>query len=409
MTDTTKETSQDWDWLADGTAPTGFRAAGVRAGLKTAGTDLALIVSEGDAVGAAVFTRSQFCAPPVSLSRLHAADGCISAIAANSGCANACTGPQGLADAREMASLVGDALQVPPSQVLVASTGIIGHSLPMQLLRDAIPQAVHELRPDGLAAASEAILTTDTRPKLASLSIQIDGKPVILAGMVKGAGMVAPRMATVFGFFMTDAAIEPALLQTIFRRVMDHSLNRVTVDGDTSTNDTACILASGGSKINRIEADGPAACQFEAGLTALAQRLARKLARDGEGANHLITVRVKGTQEEAEAETIALAIANSPLVKTAIFGRDPNWGRIAMAAGRAGVPFEQERVDIFLNGIAVARAGMREPFDEAQLHDELGQDEITIEVNLNSGNAEAEAWTCDFSYDYVKINAEYHT
>ncbi|MDQ2732275.1 MAG: bifunctional ornithine acetyltransferase/N-acetylglutamate synthase, partial [Armatimonadota bacterium] len=226
------------------------------------------------------------------------------------------------------------------------------------------------------------------------------------------AGMVAPRMATVFGFFVTDAAIEPSLLQTIFSRVMDRTINRVTVDGDTSTNDTACILASGGSGISRITPDTPdtpAAEQFEAGLSALAERLARKLARDGEGANHLITVRVKGTRDEADAETIALSIANSPLVKTAIFGRDANWGRIAMAAGRAGIPFDQERVDIFLNGIAVARAGMRQPFDETQMRAQLEQDEITIEVHLNAGDGEAVAWTCDFSYDYVKINAEYHT
>ena len=398
-----------YQWLDRVTAPGGMRAAGIRAGVKTVGPDIAVLFSDRESSSAAVFTQSQFCAPPVSVSRKHAAGGALRAIVANSGCANCCTGEQGIADAVEMAVLTAEALGIPPDRVLVASTGIIGHPLPMDILRAGIPSAVRVLHADGFGDASEAILTTDTHPKAASILLYLDGHPVTITGMVKGSGMVGPRMATVFAFFATDAGIEAAALQDIFARVIDCSINRVTVDGDTSTNDTACILASGAAGIPRIKAGDPAALIFEEGLTLLAQRLARSLARDGEGANHLLTVRVRGARSESDADAIAMTIANSPLVKTAIFGRDPNWGRIAMAAGRAGVEFDQAKVDIRLNGFDMAIDGGRVEFDEKAVQDTLSQDEITIEVDLKQGSAEAVAWTCDFSYDYVKINAEYHT
>ncbi|HET6382070.1 MAG TPA: bifunctional glutamate N-acetyltransferase/amino-acid acetyltransferase ArgJ [Armatimonadota bacterium] len=399
---------KDLRWLAETTAPRGFRAGAVRAGIKTEGLDFALIVSDGDC-GAAVFTQSQFCAPPVILSRGHAANGRLRVIAANSGCANACTGASGLANARETVEIVAHALDVRPDEILVASTGIIGQSLPMPLIREAISPAVQSLSQNGFEDAALAILTTDTSPKQAAVAFDIDDIPVTISGMVKGAGMVAPRMATVFGFFATDATIDPVHLKEIFGRVISRTLNRATVDGDTSTNDTACILASGASGAAAIEPGTSGSARFEAALLELGQELARKMARGGEGATHLVTIRAVGARTEADAEAIALTIANSPLVKTALFGGDPNWGRIAMAAGRAGVSFDQERVDITLNGFEVMRSGQRVSFDEPALTDSLRREEIAIEVNLNQGAAEAVAWTCDLSYEYVEINAEYHT
>lgn len=397
------------DWLEEDAGPRGFRAAGVRAGIKTAGPDLALIVSDGDAAGAAVFTQNIFCAPPVTVSREHAANGRLSAIIANSGCANACTGEPGVEDARSMAAAAAGALSIPADRVIVCSTGIIGQRLPMEKIHGAVPEAVGALSPTGFRAAAEAIMTTDTSRKQAAVAVEIDGARVVINGMIKGAGMVSPRMATVLAFFATDARVEPAALQEIFARAVHRTLNRVTVDSDTSTNDTACILASGAAGNAVIAAGTPAAGRFEEGLTAVGERLARLMARGGEGANHLITVRVLGAGTESDAEVVARSIADSPLVKTAIFGRDPNWGRIAMAAGKAGVAFLQERAAIRLNGIPVMENGTAVTFDVSQVRRSLQEDEITIEIDLGQGSASATVWTCDFSYEYVKINAEYHT
>ena len=398
-----------WHLLDEIVAPRGFRAAGVRAGIKTSGPDLALIVSDAGSVGAAVFTQNCFCAAPVVVSREHSLDGHLRAIFANSGCANACTGATGLADAREMACLAADALGIHENEVLVASTGIIGQPLPMDLIRASMPRAAADLSGDGFARAADAILTTDTRRKAASVRLHLGDASTTISGMVKGSGMVAPNMATVFGFFATDTAVEPSFLREAFARAINRSINRVTVDGDTSTNDTACILSSGAAGNAVIESGTGDANLFEEALTALAIELARQLARDGEGANHLVTVRVTGAASDEDADAVAKTIANSPLVKTAIFGQDPNWGRIAMAAGRAGVPFDPDRARIWLNGVLVTEGGMPAPFDADLLHNSLKQEEIDVRVDLGAGSAYAIVWTCDFSYDYVKINAEYHT
>jgi glutamate N-acetyltransferase/amino-acid N-acetyltransferase len=399
----------EYEWLDEVVAPRGVQASGVRTGIKSSGLDLALIVAGAGSCSAAVFTQNRFCAAPVLLSRENAVRQSFRSIVANSGCANACTGDFGLADAREMAELTARQVGCDPEQVLVASTGVIGRRIPMPLLRDGIPRAITALSSAGLPAAAEAILTTDTRPKSGSVRALFAGEPIIITGMVKGSGMIAPNMATCFAFFATDARIDPPVLQDVFARAISQSINRVTVDGDTSTNDTACILSSCEALNSPIQGGTEEANKFESALTGLAQELARRMAADGEGAEHLITVRVCGAGSETDADVIAMTVANSPLVKTAIFGKDPNWGRIAAAAGRAGVAFDATLVDIRLNGELVAQACMGAEFDEAALRGRLAVPEVEISIDLHAGDARAVAWTCDFSYDYVKINAEYHT
>lgn len=413
------------EWIEGGgvVSPAGFVAGAARGGIKTVGNDVALIASEQPAVAAAVFTKNQVKAAPVLVCAEHAAHATTRAIVVNAGNANCCTGEQGLNAARQMCELAAQKIGCVPSEVLVCSTGIIGHQLPMEKVRSAL-EAI-QLNGDGSTphatneSVARAVMTTDTRPKFCAARANIGGHTVTIGGQAKGVGMIGPNMsplaagstpaalhATMLSFITTDASVEKATLQRALEAAVERSFNSVTVDGDTSTNDTCILLANGagGVQIGENQFD-----QFVALLEAVCVRLAQMVAADGEGATKLITIEVSGAPSERDAKTVAMTVANSPLVKTAIFGGDPNWGRIAMAAGRAGVDFEARRMDIILGGVTVFEAGEPAQFSLPEAEAALQGDELTIEIKLNTGNANWRAWTCDFSYDYVKINAEYHT
>ncbi|AZB73011.1 bifunctional ornithine acetyltransferase/N-acetylglutamate synthase [Synechococcus elongatus] len=410
-----------WQVISGGiTAPRGFQAAGITAGLKASGQpDLALIVSESDAIAAAVFTTSQVRAACVDFSRQQLDGNSIArAILCNSGQANAATGDQGWSDAVESAGQLGQALQIPSNQVLVASTGVIGQRIKMDALRTGIPQAIAALSPEGGAAAAQAILTTDLIAKQIALELPLGDRTVRIGGIAKGSGMIHPNMATMLSFITCDAAVSPQLWQDMLSRAVDRSFNQITVDGDTSTNDCVFALANGQSRTPAITERGPIADQLEAMLTAVCQHLAKAIARDGEGATCLIEVQVKGTADDTAARAIARTIAGSSLVKSAIFGRDPNWGRIAAAAGRAGVQFNAENLAVRLGQFELLRNGQPLPFDRdaasQYLRDRaagayLQDDTVLIQVEVGSGTGQGIAWGCDLSYDYVRINAEYTT
>jgi glutamate N-acetyltransferase/amino-acid N-acetyltransferase len=394
------------------TFPEGFVAAGVRCGLKSIGEDLALIVSDSEATAAGVFTTNCVQAACVRYSRRVIKSGSARAILVNAGNANACNGDQGDADNRQMAEWVSRRLNVAPDQVLTASTGIIGHLMPMDKLASGIELAVAALERDDTVdrRVSEAIMTTDTRPKL--FAVEVDSEhwnaPVRFGGMCKGAGMIAPNMATMLAFLTCDARIPAPLLQEALRRAIATSFNCVTIDGDTSTNDMCLLLASGigGAEISKA-ADGFE--DFVQALTRVCIALAKEVARDGEGATKLAEIVVRGAATDAGAHKIARTIAESPLVKTALFGCDPNWGRLMMAAGRAGVAFDPNKVDVHIGPHLVCCAGSSVEFDRDGAHAYLHNPEVQIEIDLNVGEASAAIWTCDYSYDYIRINAEYHT
>jgi glutamate N-acetyltransferase/amino-acid N-acetyltransferase len=406
--------SIDWH-LEEGagvTHPEGFRAAAVRCALKTEGDDLALIVSDYEASVAGTFTTNQVKAACVRWTANVVQADRARAIVCNAGNANACNGPRGDEDNRRMAEIVADRLGLAPEQVLTASTGIIGHPLPVEKLEDGIPRAASALSngPETDAKLARAIMTTDTRPKTFAATVRSahwDGE-VRMGGACKGSGMIAPNMATMLCFLTTDAEVSPPLLQQALRRAVDRTFNRMTVDGDTSTNDMTLLLASGASGV-QIDADGPAFEDLVRALERLCLLLAREVARDGEGATKLVEVVVSGAADEASAVRIARTIAESPLVKTALFGNDPNWGRLLMAAGRAGVPFDQDRVEARIGDIPVCVEGRSVPFDAQAAHDTLKQPEVRVTVDLHAGDGEATFLTCDYSYDYIRINAEYHT
>ncbi|BAD80389.1 bifunctional ornithine acetyltransferase/N-acetylglutamate synthase [Synechococcus elongatus FACHB-1061] len=410
-----------WQEISGGlTAPRGFQAAGITAGLKASGQpDLALIVSESDAIAAAVFTTSQVRAACVDFSRQQLDGNSIArAILCNSGQANAATGDQGWSDAVESAEQLAQALQIPSHQVLVASTGVIGQRIKMEALRTGIPQAIAALSPEGGPAAAQAILTTDLVAKQIALELPLGDRTVRIGGIAKGSGMIHPNMATMLSFITCDAAVSPQLWQEMLSRAVDRSFNQITVDGDTSTNDCVFALANGQSRTPAITERGPIADQLEAMLTAVCQHLAKAIARDGEGATCLIEVQVKGTADDAAARAIARTIAGSSLVKSAIFGRDPNWGRIAAAAGRAGVQFNSENLGVRLGEFELLRNGQPLPFDRnaasQYLRDRaagayLQDDTVLIQVDVGAGTGQGVAWGCDLSYDYVRINAEYTT
>lgn len=410
-----------WQVISGGiTAPRGFQAAGITAGLKASGQpDLALIVSESDAIAAAVFTTSQVRAACVDFSRQQLDGNSIArAILCNSGQANAATGDQGWSDAVESATQLAQALQIPSNQVLVASTGVIGQRIKMDALRAGIPQAIAALSPEGGAAAAQSILTTDLIAKQIALELPLGDRTVRIGGIAKGSGMIHPNMATMLSFITCDAAVAPQLWQEMLSRAVDRSFNQITVDGDTSTNDCVFALANGQSRTPAITERGPIADQLEAMLTAVCQHLAKAIARDGEGATCLMEVQVKGTADDAAARAIARTIAGSSLVKSAIFGRDPNWGRIAAAAGRAGVQFNAENLAIRLGEFELLRNGQPLSFDRdaasQYLRDRaagtyLQDDTVLIQVEVGTGAGQGVAWGCDLSYDYVRINAEYTT
>jgi glutamate N-acetyltransferase / amino-acid N-acetyltransferase len=390
----------------------GFRAAGVRCGIKKTGLDLALIVSDVPAAAAGVFTRSSVCGAPVELSRAHVRRGRARGVVANSGCSNVAMGAAGARAAAEMARLAARAVGCEVREMLVASTGVIGRALPLAKLRRGIPEAVAALSPAGFGRAARAIMTTDTYPKLALARARIGGRLVRVGGIAKGSGMIEPDMATMLAFLFTDAAVAPGFLRAALREAADASFNRVTVDGETSTSDSVLLLANG--LAGHAVLLGPASAgagRFETALGDVAASLARDLARDGEGATKLVRVSVAGAARAAEAERAARRIANSLLVKTAVFGADPNWGRILQTLGAGRVRLRLARARIDLAGVTVFRHGA--PAGAAALARAAARlrraREVEIAVELGAGRASAQVWTCDLSYDYVRINAEYTT
>jgi glutamate N-acetyltransferase/amino-acid N-acetyltransferase len=391
------------------TAPRGFRAAGVAAGIKKEGPDLALLVADWGCAAAGVFTTNLALAAPVVVSREHLAGGQARAVVINAGCANAGTGERGMQDAREMAAAVARELGCRPAEVVVASTGVIGLPLPMDTVRAGISRAISSLHAEGGSAAARAIMTTDTRPKEVRVEFGLDGQTALVGGMAKGAGMIAPNLATMLAFFTTDAAVDPRLLQRALREAAGASLNRITVDGDTSTNDMAVALASGALPARAIMEEGKSYDAFRRALTEAARGLAEMIVRDGEGATRVAEVRVEGARLESEADRIARVVAESPLVKTALYGGDPNWGRVLAAVGRAGVELDMGRVDIWLGEVWVAQGGHAREYDEAAARRALQADPVRIRIRLGEGRAAGWMWTCDLTHAYVDINAHYRT
>ncbi|HTV54994.1 MAG TPA: bifunctional glutamate N-acetyltransferase/amino-acid acetyltransferase ArgJ [Terriglobia bacterium] len=403
-----------WDKVeADGSGPVGFLASSARAGIKRdpKALDVALIFSEGEQTTAAgVFTTNRVAAAPVSLSRQHlkASHGHARAIVVNSGNANACTGSAGEKCAAITARTAAKLLGIEPQQALLASTGVIGVRLEPKSITRQLPGLVRTLSPEGFPGVARAIMTTDRFPKLYALQSIMGGKPVRLLGMTKGAGMIHPRMATMLAFVMTDAIVKAPDLQKMLQTAADASFNRITVDGDTSTNDTVIALASGLSGVN-ARMGTPGGARFTAGLTELCEGLARMIVQDGEGAKKLVTVQVQGARTEADADRIARAIANSPLVKTALAGNDPNWGRILCAAGYSGAEFDPTKVDLHVNRLLLCRKGVSAGFSKAAARAELDQPQLTLRIDLHQGRASARMWTCDLTHEYITINASYTT
>ena len=404
----------NWEQIDGSLAtPRGFRAAAVAAGIKKSvgALDLALIVSDvPETTAAGLFTANRAAAAPVLVSRQNLAKsrGRARAVIVNAGNANACTGRAGMQVAQKTVEAVADLLDVPPQQVLVASTGVIGVPLKLDIILAQLPRLKESLSVENAVAVPGAIMTTDTFPKSCVLRGKIGGRTVCLAGIAKGAGMIHPRMATMLSFITTDAAIKPRVLQTMLRDSVGRSFNRLSVDGDTSTNDTVVALASGASGVG-IRPGGESRTAFLAGLDELCQTLAKMIARDGEGAKKLVTIEVTGARTPGDAERLARAIANSPLVKTAIAGSDPNWGRIICAAGYSGAKFDPSKVDIRVNDFYLCRKGLDAVFNEAAAKRELDQKELTLHINLHAGSASTTFWTCDLTHDYVTINASYRT
>ena len=392
-------------------AAAGFVCAGVHCGLKPQGRkDVALVVASGEAASAAaVFTTNLVAAAPVVVSKQHMQGGRCKAVVINAGCANACTGAAGIEDARATARAVAARLGCDEREIAVCSTGVIGVPLPIEKVLAGIEAAVGELASSNGGAAAEAMMTTDTFPKQAAISFDLDGVTITVGGMAKGSGMIAPNMATMLGVITTDAALDAAACDAILRCAADRTFNRVTVDSDTSTNDTLVLMASGA-------AGGPTIGVQDAGFSVLADAvevvcgdLARMLARDGEGATKLVTVEIRGASTEADAVLAARTVADSPLVKTAIFGRDANWGRVAAAVGRSGARLDPDALAIRFAGIEVCIHGTAVGFDEGEAAEALSQAEVTIEVDLGVGDAGATVLTCDLSYDYVRINGDYRS
>ena len=389
----------------------GFRAAGVHCGIKDEGLDLALLVSDRPAAAVGLFTRSSVVGAPVELSRAHLRAGSARGIVANSGISNVAMGARGRRDAAEMARCAARAVGAQPAEFLVASTGVIGEPLPMARIRRGIRAAAQEASERGLRRAAEAIRTTDTFAKTAVATARIGGRPVTVAGIAKGSGMIEPNLATMLAFLVTDASASPGLLRRVLREAADESFNRLTVDGETSTSDTLLLLAGGaaGNPLLRGPAS-PGARSFAAAVNRVCVALARDLARDGEGATKLVTVRVGGARTRAEAERAARRVANSLLVKTALFGGDANWGRVLQTVGAANVALRIDRTEVKLCGVVVFRRGSATgPASRRRAAEKLRAAEVEVAVQLGAGRASAHLWTCDLSTEYVRINAEYTT
>ena len=415
------------------TSAKGFKASGIHAGFRANPTrkDMALVASDIPCAAAAVFTQNTFCAAPVQFSKqqLQASSGnsgygCARAVVINSGNANAATGVAGIKTAQAEAEIVGDALGCPADEVLVASTGVIGVKLPVEPFEAGMPKAVAALAEDGGAAAAQAIMTTDTYPKECAVkcifeTMASETFTFTVGGMAKGSGMIMPNMATMISVITTDAPISDVDLHSALKEAVGVSFNKVTVDSDTSTNDTCILMASALAKEALVEdaaisekdfvKGSPAYTAFTQALTSVCVKLAREMAKDGEGATKLVTVKVSGAKNEADADLVARAVANSPLVKTAIAGRDANWGRIAAALGKSGAVFSQENVDIDIMGMPVCRRGLTQEFDEGEALRRFEDPEIEIFVDLGEGEASTTVWTCDLTHDYISINADYRS
>ena len=392
------------------TFPKGFKAAGVKAGIKKSGNlDLALIYTEKEAAVAGVFTKNAVAAAPVIVSREVVKGGKAHAIVANAGCANACTGETGLANARKMAALAAAEVGCAPDEVLVGSTGIIGVNLPMDKLEAGIKAAAAELSEDGSKNAGNAIITTDTYSKACSCEVEIGGQAVRFGAIAKGSGMIQPNMATMLCYITTDANISSQLMQKALSDIVEVSFNMISVDGDMSTNDTVLVLANGASGAAEITDGSPEYEKFYATLKEICQELSKRIAADGEGATKFLTINVSGTKTFEDAKTVAMSIAKSPLVKTAFFGEDPNWGRVICAVGYAGIPMVPEKTVIKFGGVPVYANGLGAEFNEDDIHKVMAEHDIVIDVEMGMGDAKATVWSCDFSYEYVKINGEYHT
>lgn len=393
------------------TTPEGFLASGVHCGIKAdpKALDLGLIYSEVDSAVAATFTTNRVHAAPVRLSRERAARGRARAVVVNSGNANACTGARGLADAREMARLAAQGLGIDESEVLVASTGVIGKYLPMEKVREGIGRAARSLArgPQADEAVARAILTTDTHTKVAAARFRVGSAEATLAGIAKGAGMIAPNMATMLCFLTTDAAVEAAVLGRLLRDAVEGSFNRIRIDGHTSTNDTCILLANGRLGNDPIGEGTPGYDDLRAALAYVTRRLAHQIVRDGEGTSKFVEVVVRGARTEADALLVARAVADSPLVKTALHGEDPNWGRLTSAAGYSGAEVEEERLSVWVGEVLVFQAGEPVEHSRDEAHRQLLGTEVRLVLDLGLGPAGATVWTTDLSEEYVRFNAQY--
>nr|WP_257009978.1 bifunctional ornithine acetyltransferase/N-acetylglutamate synthase [Evansella halocellulosilytica] len=392
------------------TEPKGFRAAGIYTGVKRKRLDLGMIFCDVPASSAAVYTLNKVQAAPLKVTKESIAkEGKLSAVVVNSGNANACTGKKGLEDAYEMRKLTAETFSVPENQVAVSSTGVIGEYLQMDKITKGISQLSPLSSPDGADQFSESILTTDTLKKHACYQVMIDGVEVTIAGVAKGSGMIHPNMATMLAFITTDAKIEPEILQHALAGVTDESFNQITVDGDTSTNDMVVAMASGLAENKTLTKDHPDWSQFILALKTTCEDLAKKIARDGEGATKLIEANVIGAKSNKEASMVAKQIVGSDLVKSAIYGTDANWGRIICAVGYSGADIDSESIDIMIGPIKVLENSRPLNFSEELAKRYLQNEYITIYVNCNVGDGFSKAWGCDLTYDYVRINAGYRT
>jgi glutamate N-acetyltransferase/amino-acid N-acetyltransferase len=405
-----KDSTQEKIKVIEGgvTSASGFVAGGTKAGIKTTGKkDLALLYSETACCAAGTFTTNAIRASSVDWCQSHLPSPSIQAILCNSGCANACTGDQGVKDTTTMATLASKILNIPLDSVLVASTGVIGKPLPLEKIESALPKLKKKLAQDGGGEFAAAIMTTDLKKKEAAVKVTAGKSSYIIGGCAKGSGMIHPNMATMLAFITSDAEISPENMANAVKLVVNRTFNNLTVDGDTSTNDMVHVLANGASKIKVSTAAELAL--FEEALFTVCNDLCKKIAADGEGATKRVEINVCGAASESDARCAAKAVANSNLTKCALFGNDPNWGRIACAVGYSGAAFSKEKMNINLCGVPVFKDLQPVPFDAQKVHKLLKKKVVTIDIDLGSGKAKAIAHTCDFSYDYVKINAEYHT
>lgn len=397
------------------TSPAGFEAAAVKAGVKYRDRlDLTLVVSRQPCTATALFTQNQVAAAPVLIDRatIAANAGSIRAVVANAGNANACTGQPGMENARAMQRMTAEAIRCQPDQVLVLSTGVIGVQLPMDKVEAGIAAASTRLSPDGGRSAAQAIMTTDTHAKQLAVQVRLPSGVVTIGGMAKGSGMIHPNMATMLGVITTDAAIDADTLDSLLRTAVNASFNRISVDGDTSTNDTVILLANGASRVDI--SDAGSVQLFSEALSYLCTQLAKMIVKDGEGATKFVTIQVRGGSSEADAHAAAMAIATSPLVKTAFAGSDPNWGRILAAAGRAGILFDQNRTSLWIGqsqpcDLQLVACGTPTDYLEADAGAIFSQDSFMVELDLGAGDGEATVWTTDLTHDYISINADYRS